>query len=118
MSIGGHYCKKFRDANCATMVDVHMNGDYDFWYALLRVDGKRVTLRGRMGKPNFEKEVKVDKAGYEYFMVEHVGAYSQLFAKGRPERIKCMPFFDETGEFKGHRPEIVGDLFQAGKAAN
>lgn len=100
MSIGGNGKRKFRWANCATMTNVSMNGDYDFWYGIKAINGKVITLEGRK---TFDAKIKVDKNGYEYFMVEHKGVYTALFG-GRSERIKCVPFLDVSGEFKHIKP--------------
>lgn len=92
---------QFKHANCASMTNVHMNGDYDFWYGIKAVSGKIVTLE-KNGK-NFDAVIKKDATGREYFMVEHRGIYSQLFTR-RAERIKCVPFLDVSGEFKHIHP--------------
>lgn len=100
--IAGHYCSEFKKANVASMVNVSMNGDYDFWYPIKRVDGKTITLfKGFSGGETFTKQIRKDKNGREYFTVEHKGFYSMFL--GRTEKIKCVPFKDESGSYKNHK---------------
>lgn len=84
------------------MTDVSLDGDYDFWYDIVKIEGNIITCcGGRLGE--FAKEVKSGKDG-EYFYVEHKGFYEEAFKGGKPSRIKCVPFLDDgEHEFK---PEI------------
>lgn len=95
MAISGRYVDKFKYGNMACMVDVSLDGDYDFWYDISKIEGNKITLN-----EDFVKEIKKDSNGTEYFMVEHTGFFERAFKEGKPSKIKCLPFLDDNMEHK------------------
>jgi len=85
MSISGKYVKTFLEASHAMACDVSMDGDYDFWLKIEKIEGQKVIL---VNKECFD--IKVGKE-YEYFVRPHNGLYSKVF-HCKPEKIRYVPF--------------------------
>jgi ribosomal protein S27AE len=97
--IAGPFVSKFKYANMACMVDVPLNGDYDFWYDIVKLDeGDVITLEKR-GK-EFTKKIQTDSQGQEYFFVDHIGLYEEFVKGGKPSQIKCLPLLDSANSHK------------------
>lgn len=94
MAISGRYVNEFKYGNMACMIEVSMDGDYDFWYDIKKIEGKKVTYAHMDG--DVVKEIKKDSNGTEYFMIEHIGVYERMCGGGNPSKIKCVPFLDDN----------------------
>lgn len=90
MGISGGYVEKFSEANLASAVDVHMNGDYHFFFDVLEADGKEVTVKTHNGGEVWKKKIQ-RRNGREFFTYQHAGAYQAIFG-GKAEVVKVVPF--------------------------
>lgn len=89
MGVSGKHVLTFAEANFGTAVDVHMNGDYEFFYDVLKVTGSSVRVRGHKSRKETLHRIKKKASGREYFEVVHRGAMVECFG---PERVAVMPF--------------------------
>lgn len=89
MGVSGTHTMTFAEANLATAVDVHLNGDYEFFYDVLRVTPTRVRVRGHKSQKETSHKIRKGPSGREYFQVIHRGALEEMFG---PETVTVMPF--------------------------
>ena len=94
MGISGQFVQNFGDANLASAVGVHMNGDYHFFFDIVEIYGRRIKLKSHRDGSIFDLQVKRSKDGFQFVTYEHYGIYSQLISK-KQERIKVVPFKGE-----------------------
>jgi hypothetical protein len=94
----GPFVPKFKYANMACMVDVSLDGDYDFWYEIVKLEGDVLTLEKR-GK-EFTKKIQTDSGGQEHFFIGHLGLYEEFVKGGKPSQIKCLPILDSARSHK------------------
>lgn len=92
MGIGGSWVKTFSEANLASAVDVHMNDDVPFFWDVVKVEGRTVTLRSHKdGETVIECRITKRKTGYEQVSIQHSGAFEALFNR-KPRTVRLMPF--------------------------
>lgn len=100
MGISGNYVDKFADANLASAVNVHMDGDYDFFFNVVRVEldlageGEVVHLQSQKTGDILKKFIS-RKDGREFVTYLHRGVYQEIYG-GKAERVKVVPFKGST----------------------
>lgn len=100
MGIQGQYVNTFAEANLASAVDVHINGDYQFFFDVVGVERDMlgeavlVILRPHGSDEVWRKEISRKKNGRESITYVHKGAYTGIFG-GKGEVVEVVPFKGE-----------------------
>lgn len=92
MGIAGRYVPTFKEANFASAVDVHMNGDYEFFYDVVSVEKGVVTLKGHKEQKEFKSQVRQGKRS-QFITVIHKGVLQTIGFKA--ETVRVEPFLGE-----------------------
>lgn len=90
MGVSGNYRKTFADANMAMVNGIPMDSDYPhFWFDVVRVDARAVTVRNRAEEMTFP--IEKGKHGREYFRFSQSSSFEKLF-KRPPQEFTASPF--------------------------
>lgn len=96
--VSGKYVQTFAEATHALPEGMHMNADYPFKLpAIVRTDGKQVTLRGSGGVETTAAIKRKHGDGREYCDIEQSSTFEKIYRR-QPTLFRCYPFKDEHTE--------------------